>query len=197
MQEVIDEVDLRVAIPDGLSQYRYFVDHMDDTLPGRKVNNALSAVKRTAGEFVVYRQGLFETVSIAVEGEFGDLDDRKTERISLALTKALEPDGKHLEGRSRPALIPLPVGSTQAAKAKSLFKLLKQTDTNDGLIKRFRRLSIAQANLRSALTPKALVRRMVQDGECEVCSQTPLPVPERDTVDGTGMNETTGIGVKK
>jgi hypothetical protein len=106
--EVRDEWPTESSGPESFSQYPYFRKHMDCTLAGRRVNNGLDAVDRTA---VNYMQ----------------------ERLRRGFVTA-DPELEQLMAKLR----------------------------------------TAQNNLRSALNPPALVRRMVQDSECELCSSGPL-----------------------
>ena len=113
--DVRDEWTTESSRPDSFNQYPCFRKHMDCTLAGRRVNNALDAVDRTA---VLYMQ----------------------EKL----------------------------GSGFVTTGPDIEQLMAKLKT-------------AQYNLRSALTPPALVRRMVQDSECELCSSGPLERAERRT----------------
>lgn len=110
--EVRDEWSYRSSGPESFTIYPYFRQHMDDTFAGRKVNNALDAVDRTARAYL---------------------------EIRLPLVRGMNPP-----------------------------------ELQESLVN----LSYAQSNLKAALTPPTLVRRMVQDGDCDLCSSKPLARPE-------------------
>jgi len=55
-----------------------------------------------------------------------------------------------------------------------IYKELESTKANSELVKKLRKLTTAQNNLKSALTPVELIRKMVRDSECDLCSSKSL-----------------------
>jgi hypothetical protein len=160
--------------PDVFGQYEYLRQHLDCTLVGRKVNNALDAVKRTTTEYNTERQQLLTRIMGDVESAFAKILPFSKARIAGALFQAIEPTEKFLTGKSKltgrlpsadEALRPMVVqvlGSLTTSKA------------NADLSKTFRRMTTAQRNLKASLSPEPMITKMVRDSECDICTAKPL-----------------------
>ena len=172
IREEWEESDSPIREPETFSRYSYFREHMNCTLTGRKVNNALDAVKRTATEYNTERLKLFEKIKALVDAASDGTDASHPQVMSLL--RSIDPTSKSsaqqraMRRRSE----------SKSDDLKSTFseirKELKSTDAASELTKKLRKLTTAQNNLKAALDTVELIRKMVRDSECELCSSKPL-----------------------
>jgi len=174
IQEEWEEPESLTREPELFSRYALFREHMNCTLVGHKVNNALDAVKRTAAEYNAERITFFEEIKAKVETALADTNDRGEQGWAMTLYRSLEPTERRSKKR--------PVGSKKPDSARSgvekkiqlIREELKSSKANSEVTKKLRKLNTAQTNLKAALTPVELVRKMVRDSECELCSPKSL-----------------------
>lgn len=174
-EEIREEWDDNVGStvePEMFSRYAYFHQHMDCTLIGRKVNNALNAVKRTATEYNSERLKFLGKVQAFLEDASDDTDDRNPRVLSLF--RSIERSNKHPAGYRASLSQPRSQTTGPATTMRAVREELKSSEANSELAKKLRKLTIAQNNLEDALTPVELIRKMVRDSECELCSSKPL-----------------------
>ncbi|MDA1279429.1 MAG: hypothetical protein O3B95_05230 [Chloroflexi bacterium] len=160
--------------PEAFTLYVYFRKHMDSTLLGRKVNNALDAVKRTTTDYKAERTKLRKVVALAIHKAFPDVDNEQKKDLFTTVFSGIRPTTKN-PGHRPARSIRLPEKETELTKRRNeAIEHLKSSGANTEIAKNFKKLITAQTNLEAALKPSTLVRRLVQDSECELCSSKPL-----------------------
>ena len=174
IKEEWEEHEGTVREPELFSRYSYFREHMNCTLVGRKVNNALDAVKRTAAEYNAERIKFLAGIEAIVNAVLIGTDDPHGRDWAMILFRSIEPTEQR--STKKPAW---PKSSSSAPsdvnkKFQAIREELKSSDANSEVIKKLRKLNTAQNNLKAALTPVELVRKMVRDSECELCSSKSL-----------------------
>ena len=137
------------------SRYIYFQQHMDCTLIGRKVNNALDAVKRTATEYNLERLKLLAHIETVIDAATDGVDDPDVRATSLLrlIEPMNSPSAKLRSMRSRSKVLK---GEGLSATDR-IRKELESTKANSELTKKLRKLTTAQNNLKTALTPVELI----------------------------------------
>ena len=158
--------------PEMFSRYAYFHQHMNCTLIGRKVNNALNAVKRTATEYNSERLKFLGKVKAHVGDASDDTDDLNPRVLSLF--RSIEGSNKRPAGYRASLSQPKSQITGAATTMSAVREELKSSETYSELTKKLRKLTIAQNNLTDALTPVELIRKMVRDSECDLCSSKSL-----------------------
>lgn len=152
-QDEWDEVSTGVAEPEVFSQYISFRQHVDCTLAGRKVNNALDAVKRTAIDYTAERFKLEKGVRSVVDRELLEIEEDGKGSVAATLFQTIEPSEKYPKGRSTF----LPRFRSWApeieTKARELLGHIRSSRYNADLVKKFRKLTTAQNNLKPAFVP--------------------------------------------
>ncbi len=161
--------------PEMFSRYAYFHQHMNCTLIGRKVNNALDAVKRTAIEYNSERLKFLGTVQAFVEDASDDTDDLSPRVLSLF--RSIEHSDKRPSGNGAQLSQPKSQMIGPATTMRAVREELKSSEAYSELTKKLRKLTIAQNNLKDALTPVELIRKMVRDSECDLCTSKSLDRP--------------------
>ena len=172
-EEVSGEWEESDSGPEAFTQYIYFRKHMDGTLKGRKVNNALDAVKRTAAGYNEERAKLVRVVAAEINRALPGIDQKKKLELMGTVSRALVPRTRNPRLRRRPSSTPVRSAARKSELDKKIDMVLdhlKTTGANADLARKLKKLITAQSNLRAALVPPTLVRRMVQDAECELCS---------------------------
>jgi len=164
----------RTIGPDVFGQYEYLRQHMDCTLVGRKVINALDAVKRTTGEYNTEREKLLTRVMSDVEAEFIEVPSNSKARIAWALFQTIEPTKKYRMGKSKLATKMARSDEILRPVVVQLLDRLAASKANANLSKAFRKMATAQRNLKASLSPEPMIRKMVQDSECDICTAKPL-----------------------
>lgn len=176
-EEVLDEWyddTSRSFGPEVFSQFDYYREHMNCTFLGRKVLNALDAVGRTVAEYNAEHVGLMDGIRVAVDQALsGEKEAGKKDLVAM-LFGTIQPTNKYPNGRSK-----LISGFRRdepdlETKVREVLEDFKSSSANADLIKKFKKLTTAQNNLKSAVVPTTKVRRTVQDAECELCSSKPL-----------------------
>ena len=143
---------------------------MDGPLKGRKVNNALNAVKRTATGYKEERAKLLRVVAAEINQALPGIDQKKKLELIKTVSSGLAPGIKNPRpGHRRSSRLQMTDPETTKT-ANEVLDHLKTTGVNADLARKLKKLVTAQSNLRAALVPPTLVRRMVQDAECELCS---------------------------
>jgi len=172
IQEEWDESESSTHKPEIFSRYVYFRQHMDCTLIGRKVNHALDAVKRTATEYNSERLKLLAHIEIVINAATDGVNDPDVHAMSLLrLVEPMNNPSSKLRSTRQRAKSPKGDGLSTSTK---IYKELESTKANSELVKKLRKLTTAQNNLKSALTPVELIRKMVRDSECDLCSSKSL-----------------------
>ena len=172
IKEEWDGSDSPTHEPEMFSRYAYFREHMDCTLTGRKVNNALDAVKRTAIEYNLERRRLLQKVKALVDAAADDQDDPDARVMSLFLSTKTR---RQLSAKQQATQRRFESNMSLAEmKTRAIRKGIESPEVNSELTKKLRKLTTAQNNLETALKPVELIRKMVRDSECELCSSKPL-----------------------
>ena len=162
--------------PEMFSRYPYFHQHMNCTLIGRKVNNALNAVKRTATEYNSERLKFLGKVQAFIEDDSDDTGDRNSRVLSLF--RSIERSNKRPAKNRASSSQPKSQRTGPATTIRAVREELKSTEAYSELTKKLRKLTIAQNDLKDALTPVELIRKMVRDSECDLCTSKSLDRPE-------------------
>jgi len=163
-----------VREPELFSRYSYFREHMNCTLVGRKVNNALDAVRRTAAEYNAERINLLVEIEAIVNAALVGTDDLDGLARAMTLFRSIEPTEQRTTKKSAWLKKSSSAKSDVIKKFQVIREELKSSNANSDVTKKLRKLNTAQNNLKTALTPVELVRKMVRDSECELCSPKSL-----------------------
>jgi hypothetical protein len=174
IQEEWEGFECLAREPELFSRYDLFREHMNCTLVGRKVNNALDAVKRTAADYNAERIAFFDLIEEKVEKALADTNDAGEHGWAMTLYRSLEPTEQGLKKK--------PVGDRKTNSGRFgvekqiqvIREALESTVAKSEVVKKLRKLNTAQNNLKAALTPVELVRKMVRDSECVLCSAESL-----------------------
>jgi hypothetical protein len=160
--------------PDVFGQYEYLRQHLDCTLVGRKVINALDSVKRTTAEYNTERQKLLTRVVRDVESEFTEILPFSKARIAGVLFQTIEPTEKFRTGKSN--LTGRLPGADEVLRPTvvKVFGSLTASKANADLAKALRKMATAQRNLKASLSPEPMITKMVRDSECDICTAKPL-----------------------